>query len=246
MTKASRVIAIDGPAASGKGTLAQSLADALEWNLLDSGILYRVVGYIAKQRRIATVSGSVLARILAREVKFEFSRDSTRHPSAHGDFELISIFGFANVAKILHNGHDITAEVRSASAAAMASEVAAESEVRSELIQVQRQQRVEPGLVADGRDMGTVVFPDAELKIYLVSSLEVRVRRRMKQLEMSGTATTFESLLADMRHRDERDASRDAAPMVPASDAVKIDNSTLSIAETRDVVLRIASDRNLN
>lgn len=245
MTELSKVVTIDGPAASGKGTVAQSLAERLEWNLLDSGVLYRVVGYIAEERRIATGDGSHLASVLASDIKFEFSRDESRRPSKVRDFEWISVFGFANDARIFHNGLEITAEVRSASAASMASEVAAEPEVRRELIKVQRQQRVEPGLIADGRDMGTVVFADADLKIFLVSSLEVRVARRLEQLKEGGTDATFDSLFEAMRKRDERDATRNIAPMVPALDAVEIDNSELSIEQTIDTVMRIARDRDL-
>lgn len=246
VSKAAKVVAIDGPAASGKGTLAIALAKQLGWNLLDSGVLYRAVGYLAQHREISIDTGSALADVLNVEVAFEFSRDSSDSPTAVGRTrEMISVLGFANDAQIYHNGQNITGEVRSGDAAVWASRVAAHADVRRALIDVQRQQRRAPGLVADGRDMGTVVFLDADLKIFLDASLEARAERRRKQLQENGSLVSYNELLETMRARDERDRSRSVAPLVAAKDAILVECSSMNAEETLNVVLDLVREAQL-
>jgi len=199
------VIAIDGPAASGKGTIAAAVARALSFHLLDSGSLYRLVAKKALDEGLSLGDETALtAAAAALDVTFD------------GD-------------RIVQDGRDVTDAIRGEAVSAAASRVAVFPSVRQALIGRQRAFRVPPGLVADGRDMGTVVFPDAFLKVYLTASPEERARRRHKQLIEKGISITMESLLRDIRERDARDAGRTAAPLVPAPDAVLLDTTELSI-----------------
>jgi 3-phosphoshikimate 1-carboxyvinyltransferase len=199
------VIAIDGPAASGKGTIAAAVAQALSFHLLDSGSLYRLVAKKALDARISLDDERALSGAAAAlDVAFE------------GD-------------RIVLDGRDVSEAIRGEAVSASASKVAVFPGVRAALIARQRAFRVPPGLVADGRDMGTVVFPDAVLKVYLTASPEERARRRHKQLIEKGISITMDSLLRDIRERDARDAGRTAAPLVPARDAVLLDTTELSI-----------------
>ncbi len=208
------VIAIDGPAASGKGTIAAAVARSLSFHLLDSGSLYRLVAKKALDERIPLDDEIALARAAAAlDVTFD------------GD-------------RIVQDGHDVTNAIRGEAVSAAASRVAVFPAVRKALVGRQRAFRVPPGLVADGRDMGTVVFPDAALKVFLTASPEERARRRHKQLIEKGISITMESLLRDIRERDARDAGRTAAPLVPAPDAVLLDTTELSIDAAVAFVLR--------
>jgi cytidylate kinase len=200
------VIAIDGPAASGKGTIAAAVAQALSFHLLDSGSLYRLVAKKALDAGIPVDDGAALAAAaMALDVSFDRGR-------------------------IVLEGRDVTEAIRGEAVSAAASRVAVFPAVRASLIGRQRAFRVPPGLVADGRDMGTVVFPDAVLKVFLTASPEERARRRHKQLIEKGISITMDGLLRDIRERDARDAGRTAAPLVPAPDAVLLDTTELSIA----------------
>ena len=207
------VIAIDGPAASGKGTIAEGVARALGFHLLDSGSLYRLVALVALQSGASPDDESALATIAAR-------LDVTFHAGG-----------------ILFEGRDVGEAIRSEAVSNAASRVAIHPAVRAALIARQRAFRLPPGLVADGRDMGTVVFPDAQLKVFLTASAEERARRRHKQLIEKGISSTIESLLRDIRERDARDAGRVAAPLKPASDAVILDTTEMTIAAAIDFVL---------
>lgn len=204
------VIAIDGPSGSGKGTVAQILARELGWHFLDSGAIYRVLAFAARQRGIALDDVSALAR-LAQHLPVIFSPIDAR----------ISMEGF-----------DIKDEIRTEAAGNAASKVAAITEVRAALLARQRAFREAPGLVADGRDMGTVVFPDAELKIFLTASAEERASRRYKQLMEKGLDANLAHLVTEIAERDRRDATRTVAPLRPAEDAETIDTSDLDIAQT--------------
>ena len=199
------VIAIDGPAASGKGTVAQGVARALGFHYLESGVLYRLVALQALREGVALGDEPALARV-ARDLAPVF---------AEGRVEV--------------DGVDVGAAIRTEPVSAAASRVAVFPGVRQALLGRQRAFRRPPGLVADGRDMGTVVFPDAPLKVYVTASAEERARRRYKQLIEKGNPVTLESLLRDIRERDARDGSRAAAPLRPAGDAIILDTTDMSI-----------------
>lgn len=201
------VITIDGPTASGKGTVAARVAAALGFQYLDSGALYRLVAMRALEQGVADRDAPALAR-LAQMLRPRF---------ADGHVEL--------------DERDVTLAIRSEDVGRMASRVAVHAPVRSALLGLQRSFRTPPGLVADGRDMGTVVFPDAGLKVYLTASSEARASRRHKQLIEKGFAANMPDLLAELRARDERDSFRAASPLRPAEDAYRLDSSSLSIEE---------------
>jgi len=210
------VIAIDGPAASGKGTVAQGVAAALRLHYLDSGSLYRLVALKAAREGIATHDEARLAA-LAQSLEIAFDK-----------------------RRIRLEGLDVTEELRSEPVSAAASRIAVLPSVRSALLSRQRSFRRPPGLVADGRDMGTVVFPDAVLKIYVTASAEVRAERRYKQLIEKGNSVTLEGLLFDIRERDARDSARAAAPLKAAADALILDTTDMTIGQSIAFVLERA------
>ena len=207
------VIAIDGPAASGKGTIAAGVAQALQFHLLDSGSLYRLVALKALESNTAVDDARALST-LAERLEIEFGAAGTKL-----------------------EGRDVTETLRGEAISAAASHVAVHQPVRRALLERQRAFRVPPGLVADGRDMGTVVFPDALLKVFVSATPEERARRRYKQLIEKGISSTIEGLLRDIRERDARDASRTTAPLKPAADAVILDTTGMGIGAAIDFVL---------
>jgi len=213
------VIAVDGPAASGKGTIAAAVAKALGFHYLDSGSLYRLVALKALRTGTALDDEPGLAALAgALDVRFDDG-------------------------KLVLDGEDATAAIREEAVSAGASRVAVHGAVRGALIDRQRGFRRAPGLVADGRDMGTVVFPDATLKVFLTATAEERARRRHKQLIAKGISITMDSLLRDIRERDARDAGRAAAPLRPADDAVLLDTTHLTIDEAIARVLALYQAR---
>jgi cytidylate kinase len=207
------VIAIDGPAASGKGTVAHGVAQALGFHYLDSGSLYRLVAFKALRTGTRIDDESALAAIAA------------------------ALGASFKTGGIWLDGGDVTADIRSADVGAAASRVAVFASVRSGLLARQRAFRRPPGLVADGRDMGTVVFPDAMLKVYVTATAEERAARRYKQLIEKGNSVNIDSLLDDIRERDARDTGRAAAPLRPAADAVMLDTTGMSIEASITLVL---------
>jgi cytidylate kinase len=213
------VIAIDGPTASGKGTIAQRVAQALGFAYLDSGALYRLVALRALRSRIAP-GDEVAAAQLARTMSPRFLSPRI----GAGRIEL--------------DGEDVTDAIRTEDVSRMASQVAVFPAVRAALIELQRGCRQPPGLVADGRDMGTVVFPDANLKVFLTASAAARADRRHKQLSEKGISANIDGLLHDLCERDRRDSERASAPLRPARDALQLDSSDLSIDQVVDRVLR--------
>jgi cytidylate kinase len=212
------VIAIDGPSGSGKGTIARQVAAALGWHLLDSGALYRLLALAARRRRIDLDDAVRLAE-LATSLDVRFGVD------ADGE-ELVWL-----------DGEAIGGELRSEEAGRGASTVAALQPVRDALLTLQRSFRKRPGLVADGRDMGTHVFPEAELKVYLTASAEERAQRRHKQLKDKGIDVSLAALSRDIEDRDRRDSERSVAPLRPAEDARILDSSNQSIDAVTETVL---------
>ena len=212
------VVAIDGPSGSGKGTIARRVAQKLGWALLDSGALYRLVALAALQRGIALDDVAALAQLAARlDVRFD--------SDVHGD------------EQIWLAGEDVTASIRTEDCGAGASAVAALEPVRSALLGLQRGFRRAPGLVADGRDMGTHVFTDASLKVFLTASPRERARRRHKQLKDKGIDVSLAALSRDIEERDRRDSERSVAPLRPAEDARILDSSGKSIEDVTQTVL---------
>ena len=207
------VITIDGPSGSGKGTVAALLAAKLGWNFLDSGALYRLLAFAARNHGVDLTNEEALKLLAAHlDVQFGAAKDG------HG-------------MQIILEGEEVTSAISNEQVGAGASQVAALPAVRDALLQRQKAFREPPGLVADGRDMGTVVFPDAPLKIFLTASAEERARRRYLQLKGKGDDVNLASLLDEIRARDERDTQREVAPLKPADDAVQLDSTDLSIEQ---------------
>ena len=220
------VITIDGPGGSGKGTIAGLLASRLGWNLLDSGALYRVLAFAAVNHGVSLTNAESLEML-----------------AGHLDVQFVAVED-AREQHIILEGEEVTRALRTETVGAGASQVAAIPGVRAALLQRQRAFREAPGLVADGRDMGTVVFADAELKIYLTASAEERAGRRHRQLLEKG-ATALASLLDEIVARDDRDMNRSIAPLRPADDAIQIDSTQMSIEEVLEMVHQEAQKRDL-
>jgi 3-phosphoshikimate 1-carboxyvinyltransferase len=215
------VICVDGPTASGKGTLASTLAKELGYHFLDSGSLYRITALAALQVGLAL--------------------DSEHEPAIVHLIPSLSIQFIDDC--VLLNGTDVTDAIRTEEAGMNASKVSVLPQVRQALVDLQHSFRRLPGLVADGRDMGTVIFPEAQLKVFLTASAERRAERRYKQLISKGVSTTLPSLRADLEARDARDSSRSVAPLKPAQDALLLDNSDLTIEKSVGLVLSWWQDK---
>lgn len=221
------VITIDGPGGSGKGTIAGLLAARIGWNLLDSGALYRLLAFAAQNHGVDLTNEEVLTRL-----------------AAHLDVQFVADEGQGE-QRIILEGEDVTRAIRTEAIGAGASQVAALPAVREALLQRQRAFREAPGLVADGRDMGTVVFSDAELKIFLTASPQERAERRYKQLLQKGETANLASLLDEIMARDERDMNRSVAPLKPADDAIMVDSTDMSIEQVLETVQMEAHKRGL-
>jgi cytidylate kinase len=211
------VITIDGPTASGKGTVAHRVAQTLGWGVLDSGALYRLTALSVLQKGIDPADPQAVARVAE-------SLDVAFHATG-----------------VLLEGSEVSAFIRQEDVGNLASRLAPNPALRAALLGRQRAFRQAPGLVADGRDMGTIVFQDAELKIFLVADVFARAQRRCKQLIDKGISANLEDLLADMRERDARDIERAVAPLLPALDAHVVDSSTLTIEQTVQSILDLWS-----
>ena len=221
------VITIDGPSGSGKGTIAGLLAKQLGWNLLDSGALYRLLAFAAGNHGVDLTNEEAM-KLLA----------------AHLDVQFIAA-GDGHGQCIILEGEEVTDLIRNEQVGAGASQVASLSAVREALLQRQQAFQEIPGLVADGRDMGTVVFPDAPLKIFLTASAEERARRRYLQLKAKGDDVNLASLLDEIQARDERDTQRAVAPLKPAADAILLDSTELSIEQVLERILSEVANRDL-
>ena len=216
------VITIDGPSGAGKGTISRIVAKKLGFYYLDSGALYRLLGLVAVRHNVSVDSEKGLMALAEHmDIRFETEKEGT--------------------FKVYLEGEDVGRELRTEETGLLASKVAQFPGVRSALLKRQRMFARTPGLVADGRDMGTEVFPAAELKIYLTASAEERANRRYKELLEKGEDVSLRDLVEQVHSRDERDMSRDASPLRPAEGAVELDTSTMSIQEVTDTVLNILS-----
>ncbi|HEX7965011.1 MAG TPA: (d)CMP kinase [Gammaproteobacteria bacterium] len=218
------VIAIDGPSGSGKGTIARAVAARLGWSLLDSGALYRLLAIAAEEAGAGIEAPARLGQ-LARSLRIEFSQDA------------------AGGERILMDGKDVSLQVRAEATGEAASRLAVIPEVRAGLLDLQRGFRRAPGLVADGRDMGTVVFPDAGLKIFLTASVTERAQRRYNQLIEKGLTANLDGLFRDISARDERDRTRAISPLEPAADAVRLDTTGVGIGQVVARVMELAGER---
>ena len=225
MTGAAPVICIDGPSGAGKGTLSQRLATDLGWHLLDSGALYRVVGFAGRLAAVSLEDSDAVAGI-ARSLDVDF------RPTEGG-------------VSVWLAGEDVTAHLRTEEGGRDASTVAALPAVREALLLRQQELARPPGLIADGRDMGTVVFQRAPLKIFLTASAEARAERRFRQLQGMGESVSLARLLTDIQQRDARDQSRTVSPLVPAADAIIIDSTALSADEVLQAARDLAAASNL-
>lgn len=221
-----RVITVDGPSGVGKGTLSLTLAKKLGWHFLDSGAIYRALALYSEHKNVDLEDESAVAEI-ALMLPLTFTAVEDR-------------------LAILLEGQDVTAQIREEATGNKASIVAKFPQVRANLLERQRDFKMAPGLIADGRDMGTEVFPDADLKIFLTASAKVRAERRYKQLLESGLCVKMDQILTEVEARDARDRSRKASPLLPAEDAVIIDTSTLSISEVFETVWKEVELRGLN
>jgi cytidylate kinase len=214
-----KIITIDGPSGSGKGTISQRVANHLGWHFLDSGAIYRLLGLAVSSKGIAFDDVERITEI-AKMMSVQFKGD-----------------------RVLLDGDDVTDTIRTETAGNNASKVAAIPQVRAALLQWQRNYAEPPGLVADGRDMGSVVFPEADLKIFLTASAEERAKRRYKQLKEKGLDVNVHGLTVEIEERDQRDMNRSVAPLVPAEGALELDSTSLSIDEVLNLVLQEAEKK---
>lgn len=218
------VITIDGPSGAGKGTAARLVAEKLQWHLLDSGAIYRVLAVATQHHHLSVEEEEPLIPVAAHlDVQFEISPEGE--------------------SKVILEGEDVTNTIRTEEVGALASKVAAFPRVREALLRRQRAFKVPPGLVADGRDMGTVVFIDAPVKVFLTASAEERASRRFNQLKEKGFDVKIGRLLDDIRLRDERDSNRKVAPLVPAEGALIVDSTELSIDEVVNEILNFIDEK---
>lgn len=218
MTEKTPVVTIDGPSGVGKGTLSQLIAKSFGWHILDSGAIYRVLALAAKHHNVSVDDESALC-VLADHLDVHFFVDKTHQ-----------------TVKVVLEGEDVSHVIRLSECAHAASQIAALPLVRNALLKRQQAFQKEPGLVADGRDMGTVVFPDAPVKIFLTATADERAQRRFKQLREQGVDVKIGDILAQVRERDDRDQNRKVAPLEPAQDALVLDTTTMSVQDVFNMI----------
>ncbi|WAJ71427.1 (d)CMP kinase [Catenovulum adriaticum] len=218
------VITIDGPSGAGKGTVSKKIADKLGWHFLDSGAIYRVLALATVHHDIDPSDEESVAPLAScLDVHFKSSADGS--------------------TMVILEGEDVSKEIRNEKVGAVASKVAALPTVREALLRRQRAFKESPGLVADGRDMGTIVFPNADVKVFLNASAQERAKRRYLQLKDHDPSVKIEQLLADIQARDERDSNRSVAPLLPASDALEIDSTSMTIEQVVDQVFSYMQEK---
>lgn len=225
------VITVDGPSGAGKGTVCARLAQELNWQLLDSGALYRITG-LASERKGLALGDSMNEQDEAAVAEVAANLDVRFEPTPLG-------------VKVILEGDDVTDQIRTEEVGSLASQVAALPAVREALLQRQRDFQTLPGVIADGRDMGTVVFPQAQVKVFLTASAEERGQRRYKQLTEKGFNASLPALIEDIRARDERDSNRAVAPLKPADDATMIDSTSMTIEEVCQQVMQLVKNAQL-
>jgi len=231
------VITIDGPAGSGKGTIARQLAASLQYHYLDSGALYRILSLLSQQQGIAVDDLlGLLALCEEMDVRFGFDAQNSSNP---GSIDELQANKQPENVSVFLNGNEVSSDLRTEECAGRASQLAALQEVRAALLEKQRSFRQSPGLVAEGRDMGTVVFPDAKRKIFLTASPHERALRRQKQLKKQGISASLGPLLKEIETRDSRDQNRAVSPLRPAADALLVDSTNLSIEQAVNRIAEI-------
>ncbi len=217
------IVTVDGPSGAGKGTLSSLLAKQLDWHFLDSGAIYRVLAVATLHHDLpCDDEESIVPLATGLDVSFDTDGETSR---------------------IILEGEDVTDDIRTEQVGSVASQIAALPRVREALLRRQRAFQQAPGLVADGRDMGTVVFPEAPVKLFLTASAEARAERRYSQLKAKGMDVNIARLLTDIKARDERDSNRSVAPLVPAEDAVVIDSTHLNIDQVFEKAMEIITSR---
>lgn len=219
------IITIDGPSGAGKGTIAKNISQSLKWHLLDSGAIYRVLALLVVKNNIDIKDKDKIITI-AKSFNLEFRADK--------DDELL---------KVYLNSKEVSKELRLQKCAEIASQLAVIKEIRKVLLQKQRDFYRTPGLVADGRDMGTVVFPNAIIKIFLTASPEERAKRRFKQLQLAGQKGNIHKIFSEIKKRDERDLNRQTSPLIPAKNAIVIDSTNLSIDEVITKIMTLVNTK---
>ncbi|BDM64185.1 cytidylate kinase [Shewanella sp. NFH-SH190041] len=225
MSELAPVVTIDGPSGAGKGTISQLLAQRFGWQLLDSGAIYRVLALAAIHHNVALDNEEAIT-LLAAHLDVQFTTEAGR-----------------DGVKVVLEGEDVSSAIRTQECSNAASKIAAFPRVREALLRRQRAFRAAPGLIADGRDMGTVVFPEAPAKLFLTASAEERAQRRYNQLQDKGFDVNIERLLAEIKERDDRDMNRAVAPLVPASDAKVIDTTGIGIEQVLDQAIKYIIDK---
>ncbi|MCF6777802.1 (d)CMP kinase [Thiotrichales bacterium 19X7-9] len=221
-----KIITVDGPSGVGKGTLARFLANYLNWQLLDSGSIYRALAYYSQQKDIDS------------DNEIKLSQAALSLP--------VSFISEDNLTKVIVDGSDVTDLIRHESIGMLASKISAYQSVRDNLMTLQRSFDQNKGLIADGRDMGTIVFPNAQIKLFLDATSEVRASRRYQQLATQGVCVDQKDVLEQVVQRDSRDRNRKVAPLIPAADAIIIDTSSLSINQVQQMVLEILKKNAIN
>ncbi len=217
-------IALDGPSGAGKSTLAKDIAAHLNYLYVDTGAIYRTIGYYVMQKGVDPESEAAVSEILPQvEIRMSYGDDGLQH--------------------MYLNGQNVTAEIRLPEISRYASKVSTHPAVRTFLLEMQRQLARENNVIMDGRDIGTVVLPDAQVKIYLTAAAEARARRRWRELEQRGTPQPYETVLADIQARDYSDINRTVAPLRQAEDAVLLDTTEMNFQQSRDAILNIIREK---